>query len=66
VIAGSTATILIAAFRETVRLADFVAQVPADKSLFVFLDPSTTIGPPPLWLRDALRSASHSLARPRL
>ncbi|MBP1884942.1 Ti-type conjugative transfer system protein TraG [Sinorhizobium mexicanum] len=44
VLAGATATILIAAMREFVRLSAFAAQVPRGKSIFSYVDPATTIG----------------------
>lgn len=42
--AGSIATILIAVMRETTRLAGFVGQVPASKSIVSYLDPATMVG----------------------
>ncbi|MFC0804676.1 MULTISPECIES: Ti-type conjugative transfer system protein TraG [Sinorhizobium] len=44
VLAGATATILIAAMREFVRLSAFAGQVPGGKSIFSYVDPATTIG----------------------
>lgn len=43
-LAGAVATILIAAMRETARLAAFAAQVPAGKSLASYVDPATMVG----------------------
>ncbi len=44
VVAGCIETILIAAIRETMRLAGFMTALPADKTIFSFLDPATAIG----------------------
>ncbi len=44
VVAGSVGTILVAAARETSRLAAFSDKVPADQSIFTYLDPATMIG----------------------
>lgn len=44
VVAGSVGTILVAAARETSRLAAFSNKVPAGKSIFAYLDPATMIG----------------------
>ncbi|MGK9264195.1 Ti-type conjugative transfer system protein TraG [Sinorhizobium meliloti] len=41
---GGIATILIAAMRETTRLAGFVGQLPAGKSIVSYLDPATMVG----------------------
>ncbi|MET3759206.1 hypothetical protein ABID08_006591, partial [Rhizobium binae] len=43
VVAGCSGTILIAAIRETMRLSAFMT-VPADKTVWAFLDPATSIG----------------------
>ncbi|WEX79500.1 Ti-type conjugative transfer system protein TraG (plasmid) [Sinorhizobium numidicum] len=43
-LAGSAATMLVAAIREATRLAGFAGQVPADKSIASYLDPATIIG----------------------
>ncbi|OWZ90567.1 Ti-type conjugative transfer system protein TraG [Sinorhizobium sp. LM21] len=44
VVAGSGATILIAALREAVRLAAFAGKMPAGKNLAAYLDPATVLG----------------------
>lgn len=44
VVAGGVATILIAAFRETIRLWALTDQVPAGKSIIAYVDPATLIG----------------------
>ena len=44
VVAGSTATILIAAIREMARLMPFAGQVPPGESIISYLDPATLIG----------------------
>ncbi|MEX2745743.1 Ti-type conjugative transfer system protein TraG [Rhizobium mongolense] len=44
VVAGSGATILIAALRETVRLASLAGQLPAARSALSYADPATMIG----------------------
>ncbi|PDS41335.1 Ti-type conjugative transfer system protein TraG [Rhizobium anhuiense] len=44
VVAGGVATILIAAFRETIRLSALTDQVPAGKSIIAYVDPATLIG----------------------
>ncbi|NTF91582.1 Ti-type conjugative transfer system protein TraG [Agrobacterium rhizogenes] len=44
VVAGCSGTILIAATRETMRLAAFMEALPADKTVFAYLDPATLIG----------------------
>ena len=44
VVAGGVATILIAAFRETIRLSALTGQVPAGKSIIAYVDPATLIG----------------------
>ena len=44
VLAGCSETILIAAIRETMRLAAFMKALPADNSVFAYLDPATSIG----------------------
>ncbi|WP_082760286.1 Ti-type conjugative transfer system protein TraG [Agrobacterium bohemicum] len=44
VLAGCGGTILIAATRETVRLAAFTKTLDADTSVFAYLDPATAIG----------------------
>ncbi|MCZ7976328.1 Ti-type conjugative transfer system protein TraG [Agrobacterium sp. MAFF310724] len=44
VLAGCSGTILIAATRETMRLAAFTKALPADKTIFAYLDPATSIG----------------------
>lgn len=44
VVAGSVATILIAALRETARLSTFAAMVPDGKPLVAYLDPATVLG----------------------
>jgi type IV secretion system protein VirD4 len=44
VLAGCSGTILIAATRETMRLAAFTKALNADKSVFAYLDPATAIG----------------------
>ncbi|NTF91382.1 Ti-type conjugative transfer system protein TraG [Agrobacterium rhizogenes] len=41
---GCTATILIAAIRETTRLGAFMKVLPADKTILAYLDPATSIG----------------------
>ncbi|SCB49541.1 Ti-type conjugative transfer system protein TraG [Rhizobium multihospitium] len=43
-VAGCLVTVLIAAVRETLRLTGLVDMVPSGKSIFVYLDPATTIG----------------------
>lgn len=44
VVAGGVATILIAAFRETIRLSTLTDRVPVGKSNFDYVDPATLIG----------------------
>ncbi|XUY29955.1 Ti-type conjugative transfer system protein TraG (plasmid) [Agrobacterium sp. rho-8.1] len=44
VLAGCGGTILVAAVRETMRLAAFTKTLPTDKTVFAFLDPATAIG----------------------
>jgi type IV secretion system protein VirD4 len=44
VVAGGAATILIAAFRETIRLSALTDQVPVGKSIIAYVDPATLIG----------------------
>lgn len=44
VLAGCSATMLIAATRETMRLAAFTKALNADKSVLSYLDPATAIG----------------------
>ncbi len=44
VILGCSGTILVAATRETMRLAAFTKALPADKTIFAYLDPATSIG----------------------
>lgn len=44
VLAGCSGTILIAATRETMRLAAFTKALNPDKSVFAYLDPATAIG----------------------
>ncbi|QCL98025.1 Ti-type conjugative transfer system protein TraG [Agrobacterium tumefaciens] len=44
VVAGSTGTILIAAMHETTRLAALTSRLPADTTVFTYLDPATSIG----------------------
>ncbi|MGV2068858.1 Ti-type conjugative transfer system protein TraG [Agrobacterium sp. 22-226-1] len=44
VVAGSAGTILIAATRETIRLAAFTSTLPADTTVFTYLDPATSTG----------------------
>nr|CAD6437700.1 Ti-type conjugative transfer system protein TraG [Rhizobium sp. Q54] len=44
VVAGGVATILIAAFRETIRLSTLTDQVPVGKSIIAYVDPATLIG----------------------
>lgn len=44
VVAGSAGAILIAAMRETIRLAAFTSTLPADTTVFTYLDPATSIG----------------------
>ncbi|MDI6028573.1 Ti-type conjugative transfer system protein TraG [Corticibacterium sp. UT-5YL-CI-8] len=44
VVAGSVATILIAAMRETIRLANIVGDVPAGQFVLGYVDPATMIG----------------------
>ncbi|PLU71953.1 Ti-type conjugative transfer system protein TraG [Sinorhizobium medicae] len=41
---GSTATVLVAAIRETTRLAALAAEVPGGKSAASYIDPATMIG----------------------
>ncbi|WP_018240630.1 Ti-type conjugative transfer system protein TraG [Ensifer sp. BR816] len=44
VVTGATATLVIAALREAMRLSAFLEQVPAGKSIFNYLDPAKAIG----------------------
>ncbi|MBD8689519.1 MULTISPECIES: Ti-type conjugative transfer system protein TraG [unclassified Rhizobium] len=44
VLAGCGGTILVAAVRETMRLAAFTKTLPTDKTVFAFLDPATALG----------------------
>ncbi|AQS65459.2 Ti-type conjugative transfer system protein TraG [Agrobacterium tumefaciens] len=44
VVAGCSGTILIAATRETIRLAAFTKTLPTGKTVFAYLDPATSIG----------------------
>ncbi|MFB9952542.1 Ti-type conjugative transfer system protein TraG [Rhizobium puerariae] len=44
IVAGCSGTILVAATRETMRLAAFTKALPVDKTVFAYLDPATSIG----------------------